>query len=54
MSISVEFPTSKDIALSKGTAGLHSHLGGCCTTVSVLMEAGKSIGNVSLVKKNIR
>jgi hypothetical protein len=53
MSISVEFPQPKEVVPSKGTAGLKSRLGGCATTVSTLMEAGKNIGNASLVKKDI-
>jgi hypothetical protein len=53
MSICVEFPEPKAVIPSKGTAGLKSQLGGCPTTVSALMEAGKNIGNASLVKKDI-
>jgi len=53
MSISVEFPQSKKVVPSKGTAGLTSHLGGCCKTVSTLMEVGKSIDNASIIKKDI-
>ena len=53
MSISVEFPQPKEVVPSKGTAGLRTHLGGCCTTVSIIKEAGKSTGNKSLVKKEI-
>ena len=53
MSMRVEFPEPKPVSPSKGTAGLRSHLGGCCTTVSTLMEAGKATGNARLVKKDI-
>lgn len=53
MSISVEFPERKSVVPTLGTAGLRSQLGGCCTTVSALIEAGKSTGNASLVKKDI-
>lgn len=54
MSISVEFPeTPKQVVPSKGSAGLQTQLGGIGTTVSALMEAGKSTGNASLVKKDI-
>lgn len=53
MAISVEFSTPKEVVPAKGTAGLTTQLGGSCTTVSTLMEAGKSTGNPSLVKPHI-
>ena len=54
MSIRVEFPEQrKPIEPSKGSAGLQTRLGGCCTTVSALREAGKSIENANYVKKAI-
>lgn len=53
MSISVEFSNVTARTPSKGTAGLHTRIGGVCTTVSSLMEAGKATGNDSLVKKSI-
>lgn len=50
----VEFPEPpKAIEPAKGTAGLKTQLGGSCTTVSVLMEAGKATGNPNLIKKHI-
>ena len=53
MSIIVEFPEPKDVVPSQGTAGLKTHVPGCCTTVSTLMEASKATGNPSLIKKSI-
>lgn len=53
MSISVKFPPPKNVEPSKGTAGLKTLIGGSCTTVSTLMEAGKATENASLVKKSI-
>ncbi len=53
MSISVEFPTPKVRAPAKGTAGLQTHIGGVCTTVSAIKEACKATGNNSLVKISI-
>lgn len=53
MSISVEFPPLRDAEPAKGTAGLRTHIGGQCTTVSALMEAGKATGNATLIKKDI-
>lgn len=38
--IEVEFPVRKSAEPAKGTAGLTTHIGGVCTTVSVLREAG--------------
>ena len=50
----VEFPDPpKAIEPAKGTAGLKTQLGGSCTTVSALMEAGKATGNPNLIKKHI-
>lgn len=43
MSISVEFPNTKPREPSQGSAGLRTHIGGACTTVSALMEASKAI-----------
>lgn len=51
MSISVEFPNTKPREPSKGSAGLRTHIGGVCTTVSSLMEASKAIHNTGFVKK---
>lgn len=53
MSMKVEFPEPKVRAPSKGTAGLQTHIGGVCSTVSAIKEASKAIGNESLVKKSI-
>lgn len=53
MGISVEFSKPKDATPGKGTAGMQSQMGGCCTTVSAIMEASKAIENESLVKKSI-
>ena len=54
MSVSVEFPEQpKATVPSKGSAGLSTQLGGHCTTVSLLKEASKAIGNASYVKKDI-
>lgn len=54
MSITVEFPEPRLRASpAKGTAGLQTHIGGVCTTVSAIKEASKAIGNESLVKKSI-
>ena len=54
MSIKVEFPpATKAVEPAKGTAGLRTHLGGVCTTVSSLVEAGKATNNPKLVKQSI-
>ena len=53
MSISVEFPNTKPREPSQGSAGLRTHIGGACTTVSALMEASKAIHNEGFVKKSI-
>lgn len=53
MSISVEFPTQKRVEPAKGSAGLQTQIGGCCTTVSALMELGKATNNGKLIKKSI-
>lgn len=49
MSIRVEFPQQKSTEIAKGTAGLQTHMGGCCTTVSALSVAG----NRGLIKKSL-
>lgn len=55
MSMRVEFPEQpKAVEPSKGSAGLKTQLGGRCTTVSALQEAGKAIGNANYVKKEVR
>lgn len=54
MSVKVEFPPQSVRSPSKGTAGLSTHIGGCCTTVSALMEYSKTCGNKSTVKQDIR
>lgn len=53
MSISVEFPNTKPREPSEGSAGLRTHIGGACTTVSSLMEASKAINNQCFVRKSI-
>lgn len=51
MSISVEFPNTKPREPSQGSAGLRTHIGGACTTVSALMEASKAIHNEGFRRK---
>ena len=53
MSITVELSKPKDATPAKGSAGLHTQVGGAATTVSGLMEASRAIGNAGLVKKAI-
>ncbi|MCQ2219996.1 MAG: hypothetical protein MJZ12_01310 [Prevotella sp.] len=53
MSAKVEFPNQPVRSPSKGSAGLSTHAGGCCTTVSALMEYSKASGNKSLVRHHI-
>jgi hypothetical protein len=53
MSVEVEFSTPRDATPAKGTAGLRTQMGGACTTVSALRDAGKATGNDKLVKKSI-
>lgn len=53
MSARVEFASKKSYMPSKGTAGLQTRLSGCCTTVSILAEAGKEMNN-SIIKKSVR
>ena len=51
MAISVTFPNPpQDFTPAKGTAGLRTQLGGACTTVTALREAGKAIGNAEYVR----
>ncbi len=52
MSVKVTFPEPKPMQVAKGTAGLHTLLGGCCTTVSALREASTAT-NPGLVKPSI-
>lgn len=53
MSVKVTLSIPKDPTPAKGTARLQTQAGGAPTTVSGIMEASKSIGNTSLVKKSI-
>jgi hypothetical protein len=53
MSIKVELSIPKEKTPAKGTAAQKTQMGGTCTTVSALMEAGNATGNASLVKKSI-
>ena len=51
MGISVEFSKPRDPTPGKGSAGMPTQLGGCCTTVSALMEANKAIGNAGFMTR---